>query len=135
MEFIGIILDTNFFFIPIDFKIDIFEEFDRIIQTNYKIMTFPAIIEELKKLSAKKTSVSWKKRIQMALKIAEKCEIYDESTLQKENIDDFILRIAKEKKWIVATNDKELKKRLKSQGIPIIYLRQKSYLMLEGSTF
>ncbi|MFX0135693.1 MAG: nucleotide-binding protein, partial [Candidatus Hodarchaeota archaeon] len=65
----------------------------------------------------------------------EKCEIYNESPLQKETIDDFILRIAKEKKCIVATNDKVLKKKLKSQGVPIIYLRQKSYLILEGSIF
>ncbi len=128
-------MDTNFFFILFDFKIDIFEEFDRIIPTTYRLLTFPAIIEELKKLGTKKDSVIWKKRIQMALKITEKCEIHDDSPLPKESIDEFILRIAKEKNRIVATNDKVLKKKLKSHGVPIIYLRQKKYLILEGFTF
>ena len=135
LEFLGIILDTNFFFVQFDFKIDIFEEFNRIILTNYRLMTFPAIIEELKNLGAKKNSVMWKKRIQMALIIAEKCEIHNESPLPKESIDEFILRMAKDKSWIVATNDKLLKKKLKNHGVPIIYLRQKKYLILEGFTF
>ena len=76
-----------------------------------------------------------KKKVQLALKIAEKCEIYDDFPFSTENIDDFILRMAKEKKWVVATNDKELKTKLKKMGIPIIYLRQKSHLLLEGSLF
>ncbi|MFX1453635.1 MAG: PIN domain-containing protein [Promethearchaeota archaeon] len=135
LDFLGIIIDTNFFFVPFDFKIDIFEEINRIILRNYKLIAFPAIIEELKKLEAKKNSIKWKNKIQLALKLAENCEIYEESPLPNETIDNFILRIAKEKNWYVATNDKTLKKKLKNQGVPIIYLRQKKYLILEGSTF
>ena len=46
------------------------------------------------------------------------------------NVDDEIVKISS-KETIVATNDKELTKRLKDKNIKIIYLRGKNRLMLE----
>ncbi|MHA1377906.1 MAG: type II toxin-antitoxin system VapC family toxin [Candidatus Helarchaeota archaeon] len=135
MELIRIILDTNFFFVPFDFNIDIFKEFDRNIQKKYQLITFPPILNELKNLGEKKSSLKWKKRIQFAQKIAEKCEVLNEQVLKKESIDDFILRIAKKNNWIVATNDKHLKKKLRQNKVKFIYLRQKTHLILEDLLF
>ncbi|MHA1298100.1 MAG: type II toxin-antitoxin system VapC family toxin [Candidatus Helarchaeota archaeon] len=135
MDLVKIILDTNFFFVPFDFNVNIFREFDRIIQTSYEVVTFPAIIDELKNLEKKRSSIKWKKRIQLAMKIVEKCKVIKKIPDTEEKIDVFILRIAKENNWIVATNDKELKKKLRQNRINVIYLRQKSHLVLEGSLF
>jgi len=135
VDLVKIILDTNFFFVPFDFNVNIFREFDRIIQTSYEVVTFPAIIDELKNLEKKRSSIKWKKRIQLAMKIVEKCKVIKKIPDTEEKIDVFILRIAKENNWIVATNDKELKKKLRQNRINVIYLRQKSHLVLEGSLF
>ncbi|MFW6233208.1 MAG: hypothetical protein ACOC3Z_00935, partial [Nanoarchaeota archaeon] len=46
-------------------------------------------------------------------------------------VDDEIVKIA-DKDTIVATQDKELKKRLQKKKIPIMIIRQRKYLRIEG---
>ncbi|RLI11300.1 hypothetical protein DRO35_05265, partial [Candidatus Bathyarchaeota archaeon] len=43
-----------------------------------------------------------------------------------------ILRVASQLRLPVATNDAELRRRLRKLGLPIIYLREKSKLVVEG---
>ena len=50
-----------------------------------------------------------------------------------ETFDDVIVRISSEWKCIVATNDRNLKQKLREKGVPVIYMRQKKRLELEGS--
>ncbi len=52
---------------------------------------------------------------------------------EEESVDDVILRVASENKLPVATNDSELRKKLRERGIPVIYLREKSKLEVEGA--
>ena len=51
----------------------------------------------------------------------------------KETNDDVIVRVATKWRCPVATNDRELRKRLRSIGIPVIFLRQRSRLDVEGA--
>ena len=46
--------------------------------------------------------------------------------------DDCILESAKIMNSMVITNDAELKKRLKKEGIKVIYVRKKAYLVADG---
>jgi rRNA-processing protein FCF1 len=49
-----------------------------------------------------------------------------------ETVDDFLLRSAADKGWLVATNDSDLRRRLRRVGVPVIYLRQRAYLEIDG---
>ncbi|ENO12016.1 hypothetical protein MBGDC06_00279, partial [Thermoplasmatales archaeon SCGC AB-539-C06] len=49
-----IILDTNFLLIPAQFKVDIFDEIDRIILEKYQLFVLDKTIDELKKIIADK---------------------------------------------------------------------------------
>jgi len=40
--------------------------------------------------------------------------------------------LAKINKWIVATNDRTLRKKLRAHQIPVVFLRQKAYLAIDG---
>lgn len=124
-----IILDTNFLLIPYQFKVDIFSEIDRILDTKYKICILDKTIQELKNL-VEKTKGKDKKAAKLALKLIEhrkpkiiKAEI--------SYVDKAILKIVNKTDYIVATQDKELKKALQTKAIPIIVLRQKRYLQLK----
>jgi hypothetical protein len=46
--------------------------------------------------------------------------------------DDAIVRAAKDWKAVVFTNDRQLRKRLKDISVPVIYVRQKSRLEIDG---
>ena len=63
-----IIIDTNFLMIPIQFRVDIFSEIDRICNFNYKLFIFEQSINELKNIIEKQTGKN-KKAAQFALKL------------------------------------------------------------------
>lgn len=115
---IKIILDTNFVVIPFEFKVDIYSEFERIIDAKYKLI-FPKICEaELEKLKYGKA----------ALKLLKQKNVEFVDISLTKSIDDSILEYAKKEKCIIATQDKELKKKALKEGLSVITLRQKKYL-------
>ena len=118
------LLDTNFFLVPGQFKVDVFKELGNFGKP--EIFTLDSVILELEKLggSRKKDAGSAK----VALEFVKDKNI---CILQSENkrVDDEIERISGEEGFIVCTQDRELMKRLKEKGIKVITLRQKKYLV------
>ena len=117
-----ILVDTNFLLIPFQFKVDIFKEIDRIIDEKYEIFIIDKTIGELEKLikGGKEKEI---KAARLALQLIKKFNIKIINA-QGDNVDDIIVQL-KDKDTIVATMDKELRKRLKGD---VIVLRQKKYL-------
>jgi len=122
-----IILDTNFFTIPHQFKIDIFEEIDRIMEEEYELITLNKVVEELKKLAKEKTENAVAARI--GLEMIKKRNIKIISTEDK-NVDNTIFKIA-DKNMIVATNDRVLRKKLKNKNVKTLYLRSEKYIEMD----
>lgn len=125
-----VILDANFLFVPFKFKIDIFDELEALLG-RFEPIILSTTIEELKKIAMGKSEKNRKNAL-AALKLAKKCKILEAKIKTGEKYDDVILRIAKEGGYIVATNDSKLRRRLREVGITTIFLRQKSYLQIDG---
>jgi hypothetical protein len=129
---IKVILDSNFFFIPSQFKIDIFEELMNLLNQRFEPILLSSTFQELRSM-AEKGSSKRRKQASLALELAEKCRLINIEKETGETNDDVILRIATQWKSPVATNDRELRRRLRAQDIPVIFLRGKSRLELEGT--
>jgi len=127
-----VILDSNFLFVPSQFQIDIFEELLTLLNQRYEPILLSTTYKELLRM-AEKGSPKLRRQAAMALKLAEKCRVVDVEKGKAETTDDVILRAANRWRCPVATNDRALKLRLRDISIPVIYLRQKSRLELEGS--
>lgn len=128
-----VLLDTNFLMLPANLQIDIFTALDNIVQRAYKPVILRGILGELEKLHLK-GGKKQKKAVKIALKFAEKCAVMEEELLEKESIDDYIIRAAeKHYPCAVATADNILRNRLKEKGIPVIFLRQKTRLEINGT--
>jgi len=129
-----IILDSNAFFVPLQFKIDVFEELKKLLNMNFELILLSPIRRELEKL-AEKGSPKMRKNASYALKITEKCKLIelDEKTTGS-SPDDAIFKVARKWKSPVFTNDRDLRKRLRNINVPVIYVRQKSHLEIEGRT-
>ena len=84
-----IIIDTNFLLIPLQFKVDIFSEIDRICHFNYELSIFEKSIEELKNI-IKKQSRKNKKAAQFALNLIKLKKIHTIKSKQKD-VDSLIL--------------------------------------------
>jgi uncharacterized protein len=129
---VKIIFDSNFLLVPAQLKIDIFEGLMNLLNRNYESIVLSTTIDELRSLTTK-GSPKLRKQAEMALELAEKCSLVNVDRKRNERNDDVIIRVAKQMKCLVATNDSELKKRLRNISIPVVYVRQKSRLELEGS--
>ncbi len=131
-KLLRIILDSNAFFIPLQFKIDIFEELKRLLNVRYEVILLPPVQRELQAM-AQEGSPKRKRYALYALGLAEKCKLIElDEEYADSTPDDIILNIAHKWKCIVFTNDKELRKKLRDINVPVIYVRQKSRLEIEG---
>ena len=126
-----VILDSNAFFVPLQFKIDIFEELKNLLSTNFEPILLSPVRKELEKL-AEKGSPQMRKKASYALKLSEKCTYVQLNDDYAGSPDEAILKVAKEWKSPVFTNDRNLRKRLRNINVPVIYVRQKSRLEIDG---
>jgi len=149
-SFAVVLLDTNFLMIPAELRIDIFSELKRIMFEDYKVFVLDKSIEELDKIIEKgnereKTCARIAKEILRMnrvciLKTGSKTKNFLNTlkipfTSINKSVDDlifeFVLAVKEKRRVYVATQDNELKKRLRDIGCRIIFLRKKSFLKIE----
>ena len=126
-----VILDSNALFVPFQFKIDIFSELERVLKRNFELILLSPVKQELEYLAAK-GSPKMHKNAFYALKLAERCKYVGVDDSAPALTDDIIVKIAKEWGSPVFTNDKQLRRRLRNISVPVIYVRQKSHLEIDG---
>jgi rRNA-processing protein FCF1 len=126
-----VILDTNFLFIPIRFGVDIFEELERVVGGLVHCVVPSAVVVELGFIS-EGSKPSFKREVEFALSLIERCEIVDAAPRPGEMVDEVIARLAEGLGCPVATNDSDLRRLLRKRGIPVVYLRQRSHLEVDG---
>lgn len=110
-----IILDTNFLLYAARYKIDVEAELTRILNEPFMIAVLDKTFDEL----------HGKKDEKLAIELAKKFAVLHAGS---GSVDDML---AEEENAIIATQDKELKARLKQKGLKILVIRQKNHLMLE----
>lgn len=122
-----VIVDTSFLMIPGMFGIDIFGELDRILGCSYVLLVPRPVVSELERISEQGKP---KERVaaKLGLALVKRGSVVD----AEGGADDSIVRLATEMKCIVGTSDLALRKKLRSRGIGVIYLRGKSHLALNG---
>jgi len=114
--------------IPYQFKVDIISELEKIVPDSEFII--PSFI--IRELEGIKRRSKGKDRIaaSIALELARKkpFKVIDFPLGEYESVDDALIRLAD----VLCTNDRELKKRARKKSVPVIYLRQKKYLAIDG---
>ncbi len=129
-EFPKLILDSNALFVPLQFKLDIFEELNTLMNANYEPILLSQNRQEIERL-AREGSLKTRKEAAYALKLAEKCRLVELEIIGA-SADDVIVEVASKWKCPVFTNDRLLRKRLRDINVPVIYVRQKSRLEIDG---
>jgi len=128
---VAVLLDSNFLFIPLKFGVDIFAELRRLLGENIKCLVTRPVLKELDllRLGAKP---GFLKEISFARKMAEICDVFEDSLRAGEAVDQSLVRVAIEQGFSVATNDAELRKALKKEGVSVVFLRQRAFLEVDG---
>jgi len=129
MKMKKILLDTNFLLAVYQFKVDIFTELDRVCNFDFKLFVLDKTIEELKKIVEEQKGKN-KEAAKIALKLIAIKKINIIKTKSNIKTDDVIRDVAAKNNYIVATQDKDLKRKLINQGASVIVLRQKKVLAI-----
>jgi len=122
-----ILLDTNFFMVPFQLHINIFSELERVVDEQFELFTLTPLKGELETI-ARSGKGKDKSAAQLATQIARGVK----SVETDKKGDAAILDYAKTNKdVIVATNDSDLRKRLKAAGVRTIFVRGRNKLEME----
>lgn len=118
-----VLIDTNGLLIPGQFGVDIFAELRRL---GYNEFLIPECV--VRELHGLRLSARGRDRtaVNIALSLLERCRIVED--IPAGSADETLEKMAVESGASVLTNDAQLKKRLCSKGISVIYLREKSHL-------
>jgi len=127
---IKVILDSNFLMAPFQFHVDVFDELEYLLQKKIDLIVPSAVKLELTSISSRGGEGA--AEASLALQLASRCRVVDVTLQPQETVDDAIVKAAQKLAAVVATNDIELKKRLRDINIPVVYLRDKSKLEVEG---
>lgn len=128
-----VVLDTNILTVPAQFGVDIFAESERVVERRVEFVALKSVIQELER-NLEGAVLTEKYKFRIALDFVERCTIIglDEQTSAKP-VDDQVLDYALSVNGIVATNDKELRQKSLEQGVPVLYMRGKKRLELQGT--
>jgi rRNA-processing protein FCF1 len=138
-----IVIDSNFILLPFQFKIDYFDEIRFKIEGEIRFIIYQQIFDELE--AKRKKVLKTNKFIQFlesGLVYLEKnkekynIEIIVERKNENETTDDFLIRMlknlrGKNQNIYIATNDSDLRRKVKEIQINTIFMRQKKYLSID----
>ncbi len=120
-KYYRILLDTSILLTPFELGIDLASEISRNIPGKHKLITITPVARELER---KKGSLGKKLLDALGVEVIE---------YKGKNADEAILEFAtEEKEVVVATNDIDLRNKLRKRRIPVLFVRGKQKLMLEG---
>jgi len=130
-KLVKVALDSNFLMLPTVKRINLISELDRLINFNYKLITPSCVVDELKRLVDHGKPLE-RRRARFALKLLEELGVEVEGEPSFKAVDEALLQGALHHGWLVATNDSELRRKLRDRGVPVIYLRGGKKLVMEG---
>jgi rRNA-processing protein FCF1 len=131
-----VILDTNFLAVPAQFGVDIFSEIERVLERRIEFVLLESTVKEIELkggLGAGKTDA---KVFRIAKDFIQRCIVVKvPDALTAMPVDDQLLEYAILVKGALATNDRELRTRARERRVPVLLLRGKKRVVLEGSVF
>ncbi|MBI3037403.1 nucleotide-binding protein [Candidatus Woesearchaeota archaeon] len=131
-----VLLDTNFLLIPGQFGVDIFAGLYGICSFQYEVCVLDATLAELDGIASdKKASAKNRRAAGLGLQLlkAKAVKVIKVERKVFKSTDKAILDFAAANRdsVVVATQDKELREKLRAKGVSVVVLRQRQYLVLQ----
>ena len=129
-----IVIDTNFLTVPAQFGIDIFSEAERVLERRLEYVLLSTAVSELNQKLEMAPTTTEKRKFSIAKELIDRCRVEKvDDTIAMLPVDDQLLEFTVSVKGVLATNDKELRKRARNRRIPVLIMRGKKKLELVGT--
>jgi rRNA-processing protein FCF1 len=120
----SIILDTNFLLVPAQLKIDIFSEMNSLFPEKIQLFIVNKSLKELDKIASEGRQKE-KLQVKLTKALLKTQNIKILACDQEGSVDDLLVAFSK-KGYIIATQDQELKRRIRHN---LLSIRQKQYVI------
>lgn len=124
-----VLLDSSMLMLPLEKKINLNYEFERILTVSFEIVVPQIVLIELEGLK-ESGEITIKRKAQLALNLAGVFKTI-ESKIEG-HVDFELIRLAEIHKAVIATNDRKLRSILIGKGMAVISLHGKNKLALFG---
>ncbi|MGE0793373.1 MAG: PIN domain-containing protein [Candidatus Woesearchaeota archaeon] len=127
-----VILDTNILLLPGQIGIDIFTEIDKVMSESYEFYVLDGTLDELKNIMEGKTNAKQKAdkfNAKLGFLLIKQKGLKTLKDFSK-SVDDDIVELSNSDVY-VATQDKELQKRVEKRGAKLLLLRQQKYFVVK----
>ena len=129
-----VILDTNFLAVPAQFGVDIFSETERVLERRVEFVLLESTVKEIEVKGGFGAGKTEARVFRIAKELIQRCKVVKvPESLAAMPVDDQLLEYAISIKGALATNDRELRMKARERGIPVLLLRGKKRVVLEGS--
>jgi uncharacterized protein len=119
-----VVLDTNVLLMPFQFKINVLDELDYLIDVSHRFVVSSRTVQELGNIGKIVGKDGMAARL--ALKMLEANKERIEIVKSDIEVDDWIVDYSKENRAIVCTNDSALRRRLKAAGVKVAAMKSRS---------
>ncbi len=129
-----VILDTNFLAVPAQFGVDIFSEIERVLERRVEFVLLESTVKEIDLKGGLGAGKTDRHVFKIAKDLIQRCKVVKvPEALTAMPVDDQLIEYAISVKGALATNDRELRKKARERRIPVLLLRGKKRVDLEGS--
>ncbi|MFO7835248.1 MAG: hypothetical protein R6V83_01220 [Candidatus Thorarchaeota archaeon] len=128
-----VIVDTNFLMLPAQFGIDIFTQADEAVDRKTEFIVLDSVVAEVERKVSKATGSKEKRLLRVTTELMKRCRVVEvKDELAGIPVDDQVLEYAKKVSGVIATNDKELRAKARKFEIPLLILRGRKRVIVEG---
>jgi len=124
-----VLLDSSMLMLPLEKKINLIYEFDRILSVAFEVVVPQIVLNELEEIKEKGEMVT-KRKAQLALNLATSFRTIESKA--EGHADYELIRLAEIHKAVIATNDRKLRATLINKGLSVISLHGENRLALFG---
>lgn len=128
-----VIVDTNFLLLPAQFGIDIFTQAEEAMDRRTDFIVLDSVAEEVKRKASQATGSKEKRLLRVTIELMKRCkEVEVDDNFAELPVDDQVVEYAKKVNGVIATNDKELRRKARKHEIPLLILRGRKRIVVEG---
>jgi rRNA-processing protein FCF1 len=106
-----------------------------VIERRIEFVVLSSVLREIEMIAHDSTKVGEQRSFKLALELAKRCKIVEYDSGENLSVDDQILAYTSSIDGVLATNDRKLREKARKQGVPVLRLRGKKTLSLEGASF
>jgi rRNA-processing protein FCF1 len=128
---VKVLFDTNFLMSVFEKPVNAVERVEELLETKVRPIILRSQLRELEKIASSEKRHKAARIARAVLEYVKKrgFEVVDD---EGEVVDDAIVEASKRGGYIVATNDRELRRRLRESGVSVVYMRSDGKFELEG---